>query len=98
MVVQGIKINEVKWINIIKPNDDVNVIYNKINEKFSKIYKNSYKINKYFKKRSTNPWINDELIKQCEMRDELFKRCKNNPNNTNLEREYKKYRNRLNKN
>lgn len=92
------KLNNVKWNDLINSNEHVNDIYNKIYEKFSEIYKSSYKTNKIIKKRSANPWINDELIKQCEIRDDLFKKYKNCKNkNTSLEREYKQFRNRLNK-
>lgn len=88
------KIKEVNWNSVIKPCDNANEIFNKIHAILSDIYKNSYKTTKLSKKRSPFPWINEEIIKYCDKRDELRKKYKNNKN---IEKEYKTFRNFVNK-
>lgn len=75
---------------------NVNDMFNVIHEHFNKIYETSTIIKKS-KKRTTNPWMNEYLIKCCEKMDKLYKKwylCRKNKNN---ELEYKKYRNIINK-
>lgn len=88
-------INETNWNNLITEN--VNNLYNNINEKFKEIYEKSKIHKKPIKKRSTNPWISDDLVKCCEYRDKLFKKWKSNKRNQYYELQYKQYRNKINK-
>ncbi|KAM7351867.1 uncharacterized protein ACRADG_004579 [Cochliomyia hominivorax] len=92
-----LKIKEIKWNDIINNINNTNDIYNKIHEQFADIYSSSYQTKKLHKKRSSSPWINEELVKCCLIRDKLFKKFKNNKTNKNKENEYKLYRNQLNK-
>lgn len=81
----------------IENHSNPNEMFEEINEKFNYIYENS-KINIRKKNnRIPNPWMNEDLIRNCEIRDKLFKKWRLNRNNKKHENEYKKYRNVLNK-
>lgn len=90
------KIRELNWNEFLITNQNPNDLYNTICEKFNEIYENSYK-NVTRKKRSSNPWITEELINDCDIRDNLYKKWHNNKRNKNLELVYKKFRNHTNK-
>ena len=49
--------------------------------------------NKQLNKKN-KPWINDNILKLISHRDRLFHKKKNNPNNTEVNRAYKLFRNR----
>lgn len=91
------KIQETNWRAIMNQTSNTNNLYNKIQETFNEIYKNSVINNKTSVKRSINPWINDEIVKYCDIRDKLFKKWRNNHKNKRYEEEYKKFRNFVNK-
>lgn len=91
-------IKTVNWSNLVNQNMSTNEIFKIINETFKNIYENSkslYNSNK--KHRKVNPWMNEDLIRYCKIRDKLYNKWLNNKNNTNYENDYKKYRNFLNK-
>lgn len=66
-------------------------------EKFSDIYKKAKVPNKNKKQRKINPWINNKLLEYCNIRDKLYNRWLNNKTNKNYEKDYKRFRNMLNK-
>lgn len=105
-LVQGAKLNNFKvnqqiqqtnWNDIIQQNLNTNDLCNKINKIFCEIYEKSSKAFKTTKKRSPSPWISEELIKCCDIRDKLYKKWLNNRTNKTFENQYKQFRNSLNK-
>lgn len=95
------KIKDIDWNEKIHQTKNTNeiymTIYMTIYKTFTEIYDKSLIKTKPVKKRSMNPWINEELIKKCDYRDKLYKKWKNSENNKNYEKDYKKFRNKLNK-
>lgn len=84
-------IKEVNWNALIKQNTNTNYFFDKIYNTFKNIYEISKSPSKNNKKqRKINPWINDELVKYCEVRDKLYIKWLNNKNNKIYELEYKK--------
>ena len=53
------------------------------------------KINKKQSKRSTKPWINNEIIKMIGHRDRRFHRKKDNPLNHRIRSAYNLFRNHI---
>lgn len=91
-------VNETNWSLLINQSNNVNDIYLKFNEKFKDIYKKSeYISKKQTKKRNPHPWLNNEILKSCEIRDKLHKRWIKNKNNKTNENTYKTFNNKLNK-
>lgn len=90
-------IKNYNWCSIYEHNLNTNNIFNKIYEKFNNIYENSKAQNTNKKKRKVNPWLNESLLKCCNIRDKLYNKWLNNKNNKQYESEYKKFRNMLNK-
>lgn len=91
------KIQEVNWTMTACEETNTNTLYNNIVEKLSEIYRNSKKETKTSQKRSPTPWINEKLIHLCDIRDNLYKRWKNNKRNKKYEYDYKRFRNSVNK-
>lgn len=91
-------INNENWNTLMEQEQNPNNIFNKFHKKICQIYaKSEIKNKKISKKRSNNPWINEEVIKLCDFRDKLYKRWYDNQNNKRYEQEYKTFRNLVNK-
>lgn len=90
------QIRTTDW-NEIQNESNPTEMFSAIVEKFNYIYKNSKIITRKNKNRISSPWITENLIKNCETRDKLYKKWYANKNNKQNESEYKKYRNMLNK-
>lgn len=76
-----------------------NDIYKYIKENFVKCYyecKYAKKINNS-SKRNCEKWVNNKIRISCALRDKLFIKWKNDPNNKTLKLEYNKTRNKVNK-
>lgn len=92
------EIKQARWNQLIKQNTNTNDLFNALYEKFTEIYENSkQRKDTKIKKRSNNPWLTEQLVNYCNVRDSLYKRWKNNQNNENHEYEYRKFNNKLNK-
>lgn len=85
------------WNNYLQQTSDQDCFFNKIHEKFSEIYKKSIKKEINIKKRSLNPWITEDIVKECDIRDKLFRKWHNNRKNKIYEHEYKSLRNKITK-
>lgn len=72
------QIKETNWNELSNNVQDTNELYYNIYNKFSEIYNRSLKETKASKKRSPNPWISEEIIKQCDYRDKLYRKWQNN--------------------
>ena len=55
------------------------------------------RLNKKQLKKMSNPWINKDIIKMISHRERLLHRKKDDPSNQHLERSYKLFRNRINR-
>lgn len=82
---------------ILLASNDVDEIYNKISATMQNIYENSTVNKKLRTKLRSNPWITPDLREKCKQRDELYRRWKNNRLNKSYDAEYKRFRNRVNK-
>lgn len=47
------------------------------------------------RRNSKSEWIDGEIIKLCDEKDEIWKRCKKEPGNKNLKEEYRRIRNKV---
>lgn len=68
-------------------------IYNKFNE----IYIKSKQNKKNIKKRNDYPWLTEQILSYCEVRDKLYQRYQKSKNNSDKEIEYKIFNNKLNR-
>ncbi|KAL0810711.1 hypothetical protein ABMA28_010035 [Loxostege sticticalis] len=95
------ELKKIKWSsthNMQCPNQIYDYIRRSINDACKTATKN--KINKCFKcfKSKLNiPWIDDNINKLCEKRNQLFRSWKNNPNNLDLRLQYTRSRNKIHK-
>ncbi|XP_075150930.1 uncharacterized protein LOC142225039 [Haematobia irritans] len=86
----------VNW-NEINTNDSCDETFKKILDKFNKIYAKSMQTKPTLKKRNEFPWLNNQILYYCKLKDKLYQRYRKNRNNTEKEREYKLFNNKLNK-
>lgn len=98
IVLSNNKVNE----NIKKENwwplldiTDPEEIYNTLVEKFNKIYEKSKIKIKTKNQNIYNPWFNKNLKKLIEQKDNLWHKLKNDPMNTQLNKDFKKIRNKV---
>ena len=84
------------WNKVICQDDPENM-YNELLFAFDQIYGNSSETIKVSRKGKINPWINNDLQRTLKQRDKLHKQWMQQKNNNELEKEYKKVRNKVNK-
>lgn len=89
-------IKKTDWRNIINQNESCNAKFESMYLKFKEIYSNSTQMSKKIKKRNNYPWLSDQILKCCDMKDKLYQRHRKNRNNLEKEREYKSFNNKLN--
>lgn len=90
------QIRETNWDELLHHTNPVH-LFSALLKKFETIYDNSLITTRKKKKRISKPWITETLIKDCETRDKLYNKWRNNKDNKLFEANYKKYRNHLNK-
>ncbi|XP_059223079.1 uncharacterized protein LOC131996902 [Stomoxys calcitrans] len=91
-------VKDTDWKMIIDQTNNANDLFNKIYTKFEEIYKKcEYTVKNQIKKRNPHPWLNNEILKCCEIRDKLHKKWLKNKNNKSNEKIYKTFNNKLNK-
>lgn len=91
-------IKETNWNTLIENSNNTEQLYNSIHSTFCEIYDESKEQHVVkSKKRKPYPWLNNELIKCCDIRDRLHKNWQKNKTNTINEKIYKTYSNKLNK-
>lgn len=85
--------------NSIQIHTDPHIIYQYIKSHFKTIYeKNSFtKLVKKTYRHNQKSWMNNILIENIQIRDKLWRKWKNMPTNKKFEKDYKTYRNKLNK-
>lgn len=69
--------------------------YDKLVDVFRDIYSNSTRNVKLKKRRPENIWINSDIIELCHQKDKLWKRCKQNPGDILLKKEFREIRNKV---
>ena len=77
--------------------DDVDYSYNKFHELYSTAYKKSFPLESkkvYSRRNPRQEWISSGLIKSCNTKSKLYKKCKVKPTPENIAK-YKIYRNKL---
>lgn len=88
---------KVEWGNDKEMNDTVE-LYDSICSKFNTVYNRNIKSKcKPEKIRKNKSWVTKEIIDKIRIRDNAFKKWKNTPSNVKYRDEYKKLRNKVNK-
>ena len=94
------KVNELilnsNW-NEVMHQTSSQTMFNKLHSIMSQIYERSTVVARHRKQRKPYPWLTNEVIQLCNKRDTLYKRWKNNAHDIQREREYKAFRNKVNK-
>ena len=90
-------IQSTDWDKVSHCQNDPDIILQKIQSKFSIIYSNSKKCVANRRNDKNVKWLDQQLMKLCKERDQLYKRWRSSPNNTLGEAEYKRTRNNANK-
>jgi len=88
-------INKTKWDNINTLN--ANDMYDSITTIMQNIYERSAYISHQTRNRRLYPWITTNIIKDCKIRDKLYKRWYNDRTSAVKEDTYKKFRNLVTK-
>ncbi|XP_067614497.1 uncharacterized protein [Eurosta solidaginis] len=89
------QLREVNWNEELECTN-VSTMYEKILSTFGCIYENA--LVKHTKKpRKPIDWLTSEIIHLCKKRDSLYNKWKSNPYDRNIEMQYKKFRNHVNK-
>lgn len=90
-------INATNWNEIITKSYNTNELFVNICNVFDNIYEKCKEKTKGIKKRNPYPWLSEELLKYCDIRDKLNKKWQQNKKNLINEQVYKKFSNKLNK-
>ena len=91
------KIRNINWQPILEEKCP-EAIYGKITTIFQNIYEASLiKRTESNRNKVGNPWMTDELADKCKEKSEKWKKWRENATNSQLEREYKKIRNQVNR-
>lgn len=90
------KVNSTNWAELMMK-DDPESLYEDIVKCFEDIYNDSYEIKNNVRKNQINPWFTREIFHICKKRDQLYKQWIAQRENKTAEKEYKLFRNKVNK-
>lgn len=90
------KLNSVQWSEFSECQNPA-ILYEKLCCVFSDIYASSQLVCKNNSIRVSQKWIDKNLQKMMDYRDNLFRKWKSNPNNVNNRLDYTRFRNKVNK-
>lgn len=89
-------INNTSWDIVLNQNNTCEEKYQIVCKTFHEIYNKSKQNKRKLKQRNDFPWLNDQIIKYCDVRNKLYQSYKKSKNNTQKEKEYKFFNNKLN--
>lgn len=93
----NIRISEIDWKEIIIHCKTTDEIFNAIYKQFCEIYETAAYQKRKLIKRNPLPWLNNYLLKCCDIRNKLHKKWIKDKNNNVKEKIYKQFNNKLNK-
>ncbi|KAL1446982.1 hypothetical protein WDU94_015660, partial [Cyamophila willieti] len=88
-------IADFNWNELIRQEDNVEIIYNKFKNKYHELYETCKKKLKIKKKYENNTWITKEIRIDIKLKNALWKNVKKHPDNIQLKKIYKDFRNKL---
>ena len=91
----NVSINSFDWNSLLT--GDVDSTYNKICDKYNELTNEASFRKTNHRQNNRQPWITKTILENCKNRDKLYKKWKNNRCNKTYEKEYKIYRNKVNK-
>lgn len=89
-------IKKVNWNDLSNQNNGCEDKFNNLYKTFSDIYNKAKKPFKKPKKRNEYPWLSEQIVNYCDVRDRLYQRYRKNKQNATKESEYKLFNNKLN--
>lgn len=75
------QIKNTNWSEIENNENECEQYFMNIVKKFEQIYNKSKKINKNTKKRNDFPWLSEQIVKYCNIKDKLYQKYRKNKNN-----------------
>lgn len=86
-------IQQFDWKSLLDYNHII--AYDTVVDKFQDIYVKATKRVKLKRRKAENIWITDEILELCHQKERLWNRCKQNPADSLLKREFREFRNRV---